>query len=98
MKEGDVITATIQSICFRQIERKQMGTTFGTYDSYYVAKLSGYKDAIVIIDSLVQNMHPDWEKKTSNRAEILTCELGGTAVKVRVVEIIREGIFEADLV
>lgn len=95
---GDVFNAEIQSIGFRKNERKQIGTAYGIYESNYVATLAGYTNAIVVIDSLAQGRHPNWGKKTSNRAEILAKELVGSTISVKVIEIIRDGVFEAELV
>ena len=97
MKVGDIITAPISSVHFRVEERKQIGATYGVYGSYFVAKLSGYTEGIVVVDALAQKMHPDWEKKTRERANILTQELSGKSVRVRVIEVIRDEIFEAEL-
>ena len=97
MKVGDIITATISTVNFRSEERKQIGATYGGYGSYFVAKLSGYKEGIVVVDALAKKMHTDWEKKTRERANILTQELSGKSVRVRVIEVIRDGQFEAEL-
>lgn len=98
MKIGDIIEATITTILFRAEERKENGATYGTYDSHYVAKLKGYTDGIVVVDSIAQKAHPDWQKKTQERAKILSNELMETSVRVKVIEVIRDGIFEAELI
>ena len=98
MKIGDIIDATITTILFRAEERKQSGATYGTYDSHYVAKLKGYTEGIVVVDSIVQKMHPDWKKKTHERAKTLSKELSETTIHVKVIEVIRDDIFEAELI
>ena len=98
MEIGKIMEATIATIVFRSEERKESGATYGTYDSHYVAKLKGYTEGIVVVDSIAQKMHPDWKKKTHERAKNLSKELVETSVRVKVIDVIRDGIFEAELI
>ena len=41
----------------------------------YLAQLDLPGDVIVVIDSIAAKMHPDWDKKTDNRAATLEQEL-----------------------
>lgn len=75
-----------------------MGALFGTYASNYVARLDLPGEVIVVIDSIAEKMHPDWEKKTDSRAATLEQELRGRKVKCNVVEIIDPRHVECELI
>lgn len=87
MPKDEIITAKIKSVCFHKEERKMSGALFGTYTSNYVARLDLPGEVIVVIDSIAAKIHPDWDKKTDNRAAALEEELRGRKVKCKVVEI-----------
>lgn len=95
---GEIIIATIQSVRFHKDERKMSGALFGTYVSNYVAQLDLPGEVIVVIDSIAAKMHPDWDKKTDNRAAALEEELRGRKVKCRVIEIIDSRHVECELI
>lgn len=84
---GEIIIATIQSVRFHKDELKMSGALFGTYVSNYVAQLDLPGEVIVVIDSIAAKMHPDWDKKTDNRADTLEQELRGKKVKCKVVKL-----------
>lgn len=94
---GEIIIATIQSVRFHKDERKMSGALFGTYVSNYVAQLDLPGEVIVVIDSIAAKMHPDWDKKTDNRAATLEQELRGRKVKCMVVGIIDPRHVECEL-
>jgi len=50
-----------------------------------------------VIDSMAAQLHPNWEKKTDNRADQLGSELVGNKVSLRVIEALPSGDFEATL-
>ena len=87
MTIGENIIGCIKSVRFHKEEKKVIGALFGTYTSNYVARLDLQGDVIVVIDSIAAKMHPDWDKKTDNRAAALEEELRGRKVKCKVVEI-----------
>lgn len=63
------------------------GDLFGVYASNYVARFVGYSEGIAVVDSLAATMHPDWDRKTEKRTAILTKELAGKKVSVRVMDV-----------
>lgn len=97
MTENEIITASIKSVRLHKEERKMIGAVYGTYESHYIAKLNEYPKGIVVIDSMAAQLHPDWEKKTDNRADQLGTELAGRKVTLRVIEALPSGDFEATL-
>ena len=97
MTKDEIITASIKSVRFHKEERKMSGALFGTYASNYVAQLDLPGEVIVVIDSIAAKMHPDWDKKTDNRAATLEQELRGRKVKCKVVEIIDPRHVECEL-
>ena len=95
---GEIITNGIKSIRFHKEERKMSGSLFGTYTSNYVAQLDLPGEVIFVIDSIAAKMHPDWDKKTDNRADTLEQELRGKKVKCKVVEIIDSRHVECEVI
>lgn len=87
MKSGDILTLTIKDVRFHKEERKMQGALFGSYASNYVARFVEYPNGIAVVDSLAAEMHPDWNKKTDNRKDILSRELAGRKVTVRVTDV-----------
>lgn len=98
MDRGDIITAKIHNVRFHKEERKIAGELFGNYCSEYVAVLEGYTNSIVCIDSIAQQLHPNWDRKTEQRAQILSQELQSKTITARVVDVFRNGVFEAELI
>ncbi len=98
MIKGELFTASIMSVRFHKEERKMLGTLCGTYASNYVAQLDLPGEVIVVIDSIAAKIHPDWDKKTDNRAAALEEELRGRKVKCRVIEIIDSRHVECELI
>ncbi len=97
MTIGETIIGCIKSVHFHKEERKVIGTLFGTYASNYVARLDLPGEVIVVIDSIAAKMHPDWDKKTDNRAATLEQELRGQRIKCKVVEVVSPGQIECVL-
>lgn len=97
MTIGETIISTIKAIRFHKEERKLSGALYGTYASNYVVWLDFPGEVIVVIDSIAAKMHPDWDKKTDNRAATLEQELRGRKVKCKVVEIIDPRHVECEL-
>lgn len=97
MKENDIISASIKSVKLHKEERKVIGAVYGPYKSHYIAHLNEYPKGIVVVDSLAAQLHPDWRKKTGNRAEILSVELKGKQLTLRVIDIFPNDYFEACL-
>lgn len=87
MKSGDILTLTIQDVRFHKEERVMQGELFGVYSSNYVARFVGYPEGIAVVDSLAATMHPDWDRKTEKRTAVLTKELAGKKVSVRVMDV-----------
>ena len=87
MNTGEIITSKIKSVRFHKEERIADGALFGAYSSCYVALLDLPGEVIVVIDKIAEKMHPDWDKKTDNRAATLERELQGKIVKCKVVEV-----------
>ena len=97
MVNGDIISAVIDKVRLHKEERKQIGTLYGNYQSQYIAFLEGYSNGIVCVDAFAQRNHPEWERKTEQRAQILSQELHGKSIKVRIIDIFHNGAFEAEL-
>lgn len=87
MKSGDILTLTIQDVRFHKEERVMQGALFGVYCSNYVARFVGYPEGIAVVDSLAATIHPDWDRKTEKRTAILSKELAGRKVSVRVMDV-----------
>lgn len=98
MTQNDIITASIKSVNLHKEERKMISAVYGTYESHYIAHLNEYPKGIVIIDELATQHHPDWDKKTDNRAEQLFDELKDKQFLLRVMDVFPNGDFEAVLV
>jgi hypothetical protein len=98
MINGDIISAVIDKVRLHKEERKQIGALYGNYQSQYIAFLEGYSNGIVCIDSIAQQLHPNWERKTEQRSQILSQELHGETIKVRIIDIFYGGAFEAELI
>lgn len=87
MKSGDTLLLTIKEVRFHKEERMMQGDSYGIYESNYVATFKEYPNGIVVVDSMASTMHPDWDKKTENRASILSKELAGRKVSIRVADV-----------
>lgn len=87
MKTGEALSLTIKDIRLHKEERTAQGALYGSYTSNYVARFREYPNGIAVVDELASDMHPDWDKKTENRANILSKELVGKKVNVRVTEV-----------
>ena len=98
MIKGELFTASIMSVRFHKEEKKVIGALFDTYTTNDVARLDLPGEVIVVIDSIAAKMHPDWDKKTDNRAAALEEELRGRKVKCRVIEIIDSRHVECELI
>ena len=98
MNKGDIISAVIDKVRLHKEERKQIGALYGNYQSQYIAFLEGYTNGIVCVDAIAKRQHPDWERKTEQRAQILSQELHGETIKVRIIDIFYGGAFEAEIV
>ena len=98
MINGDIISAVIDKVRLHKEERKQIGALYGNYQSQYIAFLEGYTNGIVCVDAFAQRNHPEWERKTEQRAQILSQELHGKSIKVRIIDIFHNGAFEAEIV
>ena len=76
-----------------------LGESYGVYDSHYVASFVEYPLGIADVDILAARLHPDWERKTEQRANQLSTELRGRKVKVRVTAVFNgKDKFEAVLI
>lgn len=87
MKPGDTLYLTIKDVHLHKEERKVQGAIYGSYTSNYVARFREYPNGIAVVDGLASSLHPDWEKKTENRANILTKELFGQKFSVCVNDV-----------
>lgn len=87
VNKGDELKATIKDVQFFKEERMAQGAQYGSYTSNYVARFREYPNGIAVVDELASDMHPDWDKKTDNRANILSRELAGKKVNVLVTEV-----------
>lgn len=63
------------------------GAQYGTYSSNYIAQFWEYPNGIAVVDSIAATNHPDWERKTEKRAEILTEELSGMKCTVCIKDV-----------
>lgn len=77
MKSGDILLLTIKDVRLHKEERMIQGAQYGSYSSDYIAQFVEYPNGIAVVDSIAATTHPDWEKKTEKRANILTEELSG---------------------
>ncbi len=72
------------------------GCSYGNYSSCYIAHLIEFNKGIVIIDKLVELMHPDWQNKTANRAVKLSDELRDKEIKFKVTNMVNNDHFEGE--
>lgn len=99
MKVNDIIELTIKDIRFHKEERMIQGAVYGNYTFNYVATFKEYPNGIAVVDNIASTMHPDWEKKTENRASILSKELAGKKVSIRVAEVYAgKDCFEGEII
>ena len=95
MKQGEIIKTKIKNVRFHKEERKASGELYGNYSGEYTAVLDESPEGIACVDSIAQQLHPDWVRKTENRAQTLSSELYGRNVEVCVVDVFHTGKFEA---
>lgn len=98
MKQGEILKTKIKNVLFHKEERKMLGEQYGNYSGEYIAELDESPKGIVCVDLIAQQMHPNWVRKTENRAQILSSELQGRSVEVRVVDVFHTGEFEAEII
>lgn len=99
MKKGEILTLTIKDVSLCKVTQMVQGSLFGSYTSNYVARFMEYPNGIAVVDDIASSKHPDWDKKTDNRANILTSELKGKQVTVRVTEVFAgKDTFESEIV
>lgn len=98
MVKGDIISAVIDKVRLHKEERKQIGALYGNYQSQYIAFLEGYTNGIVCVDAIAKRQHPDWERKTEQRAQILSQEMHGKTITIRITDVFNNGAFEAEIV
>ena len=98
MKQGEIIKTKIKNVRFHKEERKASGELYGNYSGEYTAVLDESPEGIACVDSIAQQLHPDWVRKTEKRAQILSSELYDRSVEVRVKEVFSQGEFEADII
>lgn len=99
MKPGDILSLTIENVRLHKEDRMVQCAIYGSYTSNYVAQFKGYPNGIAVVDDIASSKHPDWDKKTDNRANILTSELKGKQVTVRVTEVFAgKDTFESEIV
>ena len=87
MKSGDILLLTIKDVRLHKEERMIQGAQYGTYSSNYIAQFVEYPNGIAVVDSIAAIKHPDWERKTEKRAEILTEELSGKKFSVCIKDV-----------
>ena len=98
MKQGEIIKTKIKNVYLHKQVREILGEQYGNYSSEYIAVLDESPEGIACVDSFAQHLHPDWVRKTENRAQILSSELQGRSVEVRVVDVFHTGEFEAEII
>jgi len=98
MNKGDIISVVIDSVRVHQEKRMQAGALYGIYLSQYIASLEGYSNGIVCVDAIAKRDHPEWERKTVQRAQILSQELHGMTITVRIKDVFHGGAFEAEFI
>lgn len=90
---------TIKEVRLHKEERKVQGAQYGSYSSNYVACFDEYPNGIAVVDAIASGRHPDWEKKTEQRANTLSQELAGKLVTVRIKDVYNgENTFEGIIV
>ncbi len=99
MEVGNILALTIKSVRLHKEERKMQGDLFGVYSSNYIAFFREYPNGWAVIDEIVSKQHPDWKRKTDNRASILTAELSGKKFTIRVLNVFSgENVFEGEII
>lgn len=87
MKSGDILLLTIKDVRLHKEEPMIQGAQYGTYSSNYIAQFVEYPNGIAVVDSIAAIKHPDWERNTEKRAEILTEELSGKKFSVCIKDV-----------
>lgn len=99
MERGDIFSLTIKEVRLHKEERMIQGDVYGSYTSNYVASFEEFPNGIAVVDSIAATMHPEWKKKTDNRSDILSKELAGLKVSVKVTDVFAGNkCFEAKIV
>lgn len=98
MKIGEILEDKICSVYLHQEERVAQGADYGNYSSHYIARLSKFVNGIVVIDRLATNLHPDWNRKTKERAECLGKALRGKGIKFKIMDVFPGNAFEGELI
>lgn len=99
MEKDDKIELKIDTVRLHKEERMEQNYTFGLYISSYIASFEGYPNGTASVDNIVKERHPDWKNKTDKRAEILSEELKGEVVSVRIIDIFTgKDCFEGEII
>lgn len=99
MNKNQVLQLIICKVSFHKEERMVQGSTFGVYDSSYIASFDGYPNGIASVDKIAATLHSEWDRKTDNRAKILSKELKGKVVSVRITDIFGgKDCFEGEII
>ena len=87
MERGDIFSLTIKEVRLHKEERMIQGDMYGSYTSNYVASFKEFPNGIAVVDAIAMTKHPEWKKKTDNRSSLLSKELTGLKVSVKVTDV-----------
>ena len=95
---GDIVRNRIKQVRLHKEERYIIGESGSSYSSCYLAVLDCPEEVIVDIDQYAERLHPEWEKRTDNRADVLTKELKGRVVECEIMEFCPPRSYEGKLI
>ena len=98
IKVGDIVRNRIKQVKLHKEERYIIGESGSSYSSCYLAVLDCPEEVIVDIDRYAERLHPEWEKRTDNRADVLTKELKGRVVECEIIEFCPPKSYEGKLI
>ena len=98
IKIGDIVRSGIKLVRLHKEERYVIGESGSSYSSCYLAVLDCTEEIVVDIDRYAERMHPEWEKRTDNRADVLTKELKGKEVECEIFDFCPPKSYEGKLI
>ena len=98
IKIGDIVRYSIKHVRLHKEERGVIAGAGSSYSSCYLAVLDCPEEVIVDIDLYAERLHPEWEKRTYNRADVLTKELKGKVVECEIIEFCPPKSYEGKLI
>ena len=98
IKIGDIVRYSIKHVRLHKEDRGVIAGAGSSYSSCYLAVLDCPEEVIVDINRYAERLHHEWEKRTDNRADVLTKELKGKVVECEIIEFCPPKSYEGKLI